>query len=188
MRCLRHYFMHVSPHGLQAFYALAACCFIGCCGVQSKPAGKYLAPLFCEANISVCFAVKAQLQCRRFRSPLVCHTDSICVEVSAVAFSGECCSEMTNGHGPDRTLLVFFFFLLQMFFVNPLTWAFRAAVLNEFQSPEYDGCITEASDEAPCVTGQVRCCVCCFAAVRFGGSFGGVGVVSMVNMWHAVKS
>ncbi|CAM9975163.1 unnamed protein product [Scytosiphon promiscuus] len=30
-----------------------------------------------------------------------------------------------------------------VFHVNPLTWAFRAAVLNEFQSPEYDVCGVE---------------------------------------------
>eukprot|EP00752_Nemacystus_decipiens_P004290 g3919.t1 len=33
-----------------------------------------------------------------------------------------------------------------MFYVNPLTWSFRAAVLNEFQSPEYDACPTNAAD------------------------------------------
>lgn len=27
--------------------------------------------------------------------------------------------------------------------MNPLTWAFRAAVLNEFQAPEYDVCGVE---------------------------------------------
>lgn len=63
------------------------------------------------------------------------------------------------------------FILLQMFYVNPLTWAFRAAVLNEFQSPEYDTC--DATDDSGCkALGQVeeqpvagfsrwRCCRSC---------------------------
>ena len=43
-----------------------------------------------------------------------------------------------------------------IFHINPLTWAFRAAVLNEFQAPEYDVC---ATDDVPCpkALGQVRC-------------------------------
>lgn len=48
--------------------------------------------------------------------------------------------------------------LLQMFYVNPLTWAFRAAVLNEFLSPEYDVCATEPAAGEPCpkALGQVQ--------------------------------
>ena len=50
------------------------------------------------------------------------------------------------------------FVLLQMFYINPLTWAFRAAVLNEFQSPEYDVCATEQADgeDCPKALGQVQ--------------------------------
>lgn len=40
--------------------------------------------------------------------------------------------------------------LLQMFYVNPLTWTFRAAVLNEFQSPEYDVCATSVAEGEVC--------------------------------------
>lgn len=40
---------------------------------------------------------------------------------------------------------------MQMFWINPLTWAFRAAVLNEFQSPEYDdACVVEVAEGEPC--------------------------------------
>lgn len=56
-----------------------------------------------------------------------------------------------------------------MFYINPLTWAFRAAVLNEFQSPEYDVCVAPAADGGTCSKlGQVR--------VGVGvGEVGGVG-------------
>lgn len=38
-----------------------------------------------------------------------------------------------------------------MFHVNPLTWAFRAAVLNEFQSPAYDRvCLPEVAEGEEC--------------------------------------
>lgn len=36
----------------------------------------------------------------------------------------------------------------QVFYINPLTWAFRAAVLNEFQSPDYDDACVVALDQA----------------------------------------
>ncbi|CAM9519315.1 unnamed protein product, partial [Laminaria digitata] len=40
-----------------------------------------------------------------------------------------------------------------IFWINPLTWAFRAAVLNEFQSPEYDDtCVNDVSEGAECQT------------------------------------
>eukprot|EP00903_Cladosiphon_okamuranus_P018818 g17309.t1 len=43
-----------------------------------------------------------------------------------------------------------------MFYINPLTWAFRAAVLNEFQSPEYDVCAIEGDEGPTCAKlGQV---------------------------------
>lgn len=39
----------------------------------------------------------------------------------------------------------------QAFHVNPLTWAFRAAVLNEFQSPAYgDVCLPEVAEGQEC--------------------------------------
>lgn len=46
---------------------------------------------------------------------------------------------------------------IQVFWINPLTWAFRSAVLNEFQSPEYDDeCVNDVSEGAECQTlGQV---------------------------------
>ncbi len=44
---------------------------------------------------------------------------------------------------------------LQMFHLNPLTWAFRAAVLNEFQSPEY-GCDSSNSSNSCEALGQVE--------------------------------
>lgn len=49
----------------------------------------------------------------------------------------------------------------QAFHVNPLTWAFRAAVLNEFQSPAYDKvCVPEVAEGEECPQdqrlGQVR--------------------------------
>ncbi|CAM9128278.1 unnamed protein product [Scytosiphon promiscuus] len=43
------------------------------------------------------------------------------------------------------------------FYVNPLTWAFRAAVLNEFQSPEYEVCAVEDladGEDCPKALGQ----------------------------------
>lgn len=46
-----------------------------------------------------------------------------------------------------------------MFYINPLTWAFRAAVLNEFQSPEYEeACISPVAEGEECTKslGQVR--------------------------------
>lgn len=45
--------------------------------------------------------------------------------------------------------------------MNPLTWAFRAAVLNEFQSPEYGVCGVEdlpAGEACPKSLGQVMRC------------------------------
>lgn len=49
----------------------------------------------------------------------------------------------------------------QAFHVNPLTWAFRATVLNEFQSPEYGKvCLPEVAEGEECPQdrklGQVR--------------------------------
>lgn len=38
----------------------------------------------------------------------------------------------------------------QAFHVNPLNWAFRAAVLNEFQSPAYDVCLPEVAEGQEC--------------------------------------
>ncbi|CAN0394432.1 unnamed protein product, partial [Laminaria digitata] len=38
-----------------------------------------------------------------------------------------------------------------LFWINPLAWAFRAAVLNEFQSPEYDdACLVELQEGEEC--------------------------------------
>lgn len=58
--------------------------------------------------------------------------------------------------------MICFFFSPQIFYVNPLTWSFRAAVLNEFQSPEYDVCAIEGVDGA-CgpnrALGQVMSCL-----------------------------
>eukprot|EP00904_Undaria_pinnatifida_P014208 jgi/Undpi1/9918/HiC_scaffold_28.g12372.m1 len=40
-----------------------------------------------------------------------------------------------------------------MFWINPLSWSFRSAVLNEFQSPEYDDTCTNAVEEGEeCIT------------------------------------
>lgn len=37
-----------------------------------------------------------------------------------------------------------------MFWINPLAWAFRAAVLNEFQSPEYEDECVETDLDGVC--------------------------------------
>lgn len=49
--------------------------------------------------------------------------------------------------------------VVQLFWINPLAWAFRAAVLNEFQAEEYeDACgVAVAEGEAcPKALGQVH--------------------------------
>lgn len=45
-----------------------------------------------------------------------------------------------------------------MYWINPLAWAFRSAVLNEFQSPEYESECVVFDDGDSCVQnlGQVK--------------------------------
>ena len=68
---------------------------------------------------------------------------------------------------------------MQIFWLNPLAWAFRAAVLNEFQAPEYvsaASCIVDVAEGAPCPQDKTLGQVPCYNSVR-GGDGGGGGVV-----------